>query len=121
MKKRLLVIVFTLLLIIMYIQIRYPVRAVSSHISTSASSKDETVIIIANKFFISDKTAFADNLLEQYLKNTLSGIYFSHDCGKADSVIFTIYKTKFMYSISKPYFTAKYTLSDNNAYVLDLE
>lgn len=84
-------IVIILFLIFCYLQYGRKIEVRNTRIAGYQNGYSEDISIIANKIWISDKTKFAENVINTFTGNSFDNVKFSFDLGYPSELNISVY------------------------------
>lgn len=114
------VIVFFILLA--YLQWGREIEGCDTRIETFNDGYSESISLIANKIYISDKENFAEHALFKIVDNSLKGILFSYDIqGYPNELHIIVYMNNSSYSSGKSKFEISYLQDSEYGFLYNIK
>lgn len=89
--KRLVYLVVISFLLLYYLQFGRKIEIKNTRIASHQNGYTECVSLVANKIYIADKEAFAEQVINTFIDNSFSDVKFSFDLGYPSDLNISVY------------------------------
>lgn len=115
-KKRIITMIVMLGLLVhffIYLQWGRDMDVLNSSATDLYNFREEKISVVLNKLFVTDKEAFAKEIIKKCRENSFKSILFAHDLAKPDALYVTVYLSEDSMQSGRSIFEFSYILEDD--------